>query len=370
MYIYGGFSYECATACLDLWRYEIPYAPQRYYPEPDSSGEWWNRGNHWSLVKEDASNSPGQRWKHTMISDYSMENLYLFGGIYSKLDSTNVYKNDMWKYYTLANKWELIVPFGINSISRRVNLWDGTFLDRDVLNETPEKYFTKEGDVVRYLPSNTEDTNYVRLPPVRAGHSMNLIGNPPYYILIYGGFNVIKEVKDATTGVQINIRTNLDDLWVFSLYSKKWHQVYVNSEDNPSDREDSKMVTVNLERLAIMYGGFYADKIFSETWYFNLFANMWQRQLSKTDSTISNSAIPPGLKGHTLVTSEYGVVLYGGQSWKEANLDVTDANYEQKSIYLSNCEDILSDRGLTVDEIGSAAFKQALAGKYFGNCFS
>ena len=189
--MYGGFSYEWATACQDLWRYEIPYAVQRYYP--DYSSSWWNRGNHWKLVKEDINNSPGKRWKHSMVSDYSMENIYLFGGIISTLDKINEYKNDMWKYYTISDKWEQIIPFGVNSISRRVNLWDGSFLDRNVLKETPNKYYTKDGDIVNYLPANTNPSNYVKLPEVRAGHSMNLIGNPPYYILIYGGFKVVQE---------------------------------------------------------------------------------------------------------------------------------------------------------------------------------
>ena len=27
MYMYGGFSYTCTTACYDIWRYEIPYIP-------------------------------------------------------------------------------------------------------------------------------------------------------------------------------------------------------------------------------------------------------------------------------------------------------------------------------------------------------
>lgn len=70
-----------------------------------------------------------------MISDYAMQNLYLFGGIKTILDEVNEYQNDMWKYYALSDKWEEVIPFGINSISRRVNLWDGTFLDRDVLND-------------------------------------------------------------------------------------------------------------------------------------------------------------------------------------------------------------------------------------------
>jgi hypothetical protein len=59
---------------------------------PTQTGSWWNRGNHWTLVKEDPGNSPGKRWKHTMISDYTMQNIYLFGGIQSILDESNLYK--------------------------------------------------------------------------------------------------------------------------------------------------------------------------------------------------------------------------------------------------------------------------------------
>ena len=35
----------------------------------------------------------------------------------------------MWKYYIFADKWEEVIPFGINAASRRVNMWDGTFGD-------------------------------------------------------------------------------------------------------------------------------------------------------------------------------------------------------------------------------------------------
>mmetsp|Transcript_25368 Transcript_25368/g.22497 ORF Transcript_25368/g.22497 Transcript_25368/m.22497 type:complete len:282 (-) Transcript_25368:572-1417(-) len=253
-----------------------------------------------------------------MISDYAMENIYLFGGIVSELDEVNVYKNDMWKYYTFSDKWEEIIPFGINSISRRVYLWDGSFLDRSVLDETPSKYYTKDGDDVNYLPSNTDSTNYVKLPEVRAGHSMNLIGNPPYYILVYGGFHITSETQSGST---LKIRENLEDLWSFSLYSRKWHQVYVNSVDNPSGREGNIMITVNLERLVLMYGGFKGDTIFDEAWYFNLFTNMWQKLEATIDSSISNAAIPPGLVGHSFISSEHGLVIYGGQTWYSTDLD-------------------------------------------------
>jgi len=48
LYIYGGFSYDCRTACQDLWRYEIPYGPYKLYPT--KLGQWHNVGNHWTLL--------------------------------------------------------------------------------------------------------------------------------------------------------------------------------------------------------------------------------------------------------------------------------------------------------------------------------
>jgi len=178
--------------------------------------------------------------------------------------------------------------------------------------------------------------------------------------LIYGGFKLETETS-TSSGLEIDIRENLDDLWVLSLYSKKWHQVYVNSFENPSEREESKMVTVSLERLALMFGGFYSNEIYDETWYYNLFTNMWQKMDVSIDPSTSNSAIPPGLKGHSLVSSEFGIVLYGGETWFEADFDVTDANYEERSTYLSSCEIIIKAEGLSVDDIGTTAFEDAYA---------
>ena len=45
MYIYGGFSYDCHTACSDIWRYEIPYVPLSV---PPPLAGWTNTGNHWT----------------------------------------------------------------------------------------------------------------------------------------------------------------------------------------------------------------------------------------------------------------------------------------------------------------------------------
>ena len=49
MYIYGGVAYDCVDGCDDMWGYEIPWASQRYYPEPDEN-LWWNRGDSWEYL--------------------------------------------------------------------------------------------------------------------------------------------------------------------------------------------------------------------------------------------------------------------------------------------------------------------------------
>jgi hypothetical protein len=53
-----------------------------------------------------------------MVADYPEENLFLFGGIVVKQNATgpgNHFMNDMWKYYIFADKWEEVIPFGINA---------------------------------------------------------------------------------------------------------------------------------------------------------------------------------------------------------------------------------------------------------------
>jgi hypothetical protein len=66
LYIYGGFSIECTSACFDTWRYEIAYAPYTYYP--NSASTFNKPGNYWEVVHNDFNSSPGRRFRHSMVS--------------------------------------------------------------------------------------------------------------------------------------------------------------------------------------------------------------------------------------------------------------------------------------------------------------
>ena len=151
MYIYGGFSYLCTTACYDIWRYEIPYFPLAMAPV----GKYFNPANHWEQLQEDSAYGPGKRWKITMIAyqrkkdefnDRNEDFIYLFGGIKvinildleemrdedARNTTSYVFMSDLWRYDLVANQWEEVEVYGISEITRNLYLWNGTRVTMDV----------------------------------------------------------------------------------------------------------------------------------------------------------------------------------------------------------------------------------------------
>ena len=151
MYVYGGFSYLCHTACYDLWRYEIPWTPLAMAPRSKTV----NAGNHWEQVQDDVDSGPGKRWKVVMVTyqrkkdDYNdkAENyIYLFGGIkvidafdleeltIADITKTTsyIFMSDLWKFDLLSNVWQEVEVYGISEITRNLFLWNGTRVTMDV----------------------------------------------------------------------------------------------------------------------------------------------------------------------------------------------------------------------------------------------
>lgn len=50
---------------------------------------------------------------------------------------------------------------------------------------------------------------------------------------------------------------------------------------------------------------------------------------------------PPGLKGHSMVASRHGVVIYGGITWNDVDMDKADDLGKQKAIYIDKCKDVI-----------------------------
>lgn len=118
MYMYGGYSIYCEYACNDMWKYEISYAPQRFYPNDNKSE--WKRGNVWSQIYVSSTKSPGSRIYHTMTTDDEFKYIYLFGGISFDNYNQKTMNNDLWRYEIITNTWERIDILAITSITRNV----------------------------------------------------------------------------------------------------------------------------------------------------------------------------------------------------------------------------------------------------------
>jgi len=134
MYIYGGMGQQCAGGvCNDVWRYEIPWAAQAYYPKfPE--GEW-NRGNLWDRLKDCPL---GGRYRHSMVVTTGQENIYVYGG-----QGIGSFYNQLLKYRVSTDLWEDLRPFGRVSLTRLMYDYAG----RPSLREVPVGEYSADIDV-------------------------------------------------------------------------------------------------------------------------------------------------------------------------------------------------------------------------------
>eukprot|EP00347_Sterkiella_histriomuscorum_P007988 403346798 len=431
MYIYGGFSFECTTACNDTWRYEIPIGPYSFYPTSKST--WVDVGNFWTKLSVDGTNNPGKRWRHNMIAyqkfkdDYNLFEehfIFLFGGIQT-LNSLEkiaynqptgfMYKQDMWRFNLISNQWEEIEQYGISQIIRHIYLWNTTSINQQITTDEMIQDDKKTTNILTKQATNANEIKKynIQIPSPRSGHSMTLVGNPLEYIMIFGG-STYENVTES--GVANVIKKTLDDMWVFYVRSSTWNQVFPNSDMNPEARESSTLVTVKADRLVLLFGGQYAETLFKDVWQYNLNTNMWAKlnvindvvvkikncsscsNCTKCDTKVFKrincadchnctspdgpnvyknlsceycgncvqeryfdcvkctncsdcynstlAANPDGYKGHTMVATKSGIVIYGGANWVGTNLDETDTIEYQKEKYLEKCRNILQQRSL------------------------
>ncbi|CDW87815.1 UNKNOWN [Stylonychia lemnae] len=374
LYIYGGFSFECTSACNDTWRYEIAIGPYAFYPSAKS--DWIDAGNFWTKLSQEGSNNPGKRFRHNMISyqkfkdDYNLVEehfLYLFGGI----------------------QWEQVEQYGISGITRQIYLWNNSAINQPITTDEltqDDKYNT---NIQTRQANNVNDIKRfnIQIPSARGGHAMTLVGNPLEYIMVFGGSTAeVISSEDVSSDFQksnssFSIKKTLKDMWVFYVKNSLWNQVFPNSDDNPQEREFSTLVTVKADRLVLLYGGQYGEKLYKDVWQYNLNTNMqncedcynctsplgpnvytnltcdycatcvqgrYQDCVTCTNcsdcinSTLADS--PDGYKGHVMVATKSGIVIYGGASWISTNLDETDTIEEQKEKFLERCRTVLAQR--------------------------
>jgi hypothetical protein len=61
----------------------------------------------------------------------------------------------------------------------------------------------------------------IELPAPRGGHAACLIGNPPDFIVIFGGSS-LELLDDTELGSISKIRRTLNDMWVYNTETRRW----------------------------------------------------------------------------------------------------------------------------------------------------
>jgi len=135
MYIYGGMSPQCAGGgvCADVWKYEIAWAPQAYYPKfPDGD---WDRANKWTKMKD---NPYGGVYRHAMVVTSGNQYIYVYGG-----QTIGGFSNSLMRYRISTDMWEDLDPFGRTSLTRL--MYD--YLGSQVIQQVPVEEFNRDVDV-------------------------------------------------------------------------------------------------------------------------------------------------------------------------------------------------------------------------------
>lgn len=344
MYVYGGFALECKDACEDFWRFEIPWAAQRYYPQPEDVNVYWNRGNTWENMTKIVS--PGPRTKHCMVSSQDNSYIYLFGGY-----GNQTFHNDLWRYDVSDDSWGTMQTFGILQVIRNIKLWNSTSFDI-VIDESKRKI---SDDVVYSIEGS--------IPQIRTSASMIHFKGSEDYLLLFGGWGLKNQpYGNMTVGVALN------DFWIYSIKSKKWTRIYP-SNSGPSPRIESNMVQLDISRVSV-YGGRRQETTFNDFWVFNLETNRWYNWTE--DLFTQSQNFPKGRYRGNLINSSKGIVAYGGSYVNPTNLTYMDIIVADFKNYLSSCSLVLTIYDVSTSWLGDPdydEFFEDLYNRTNNNCF-
>merc|ERR1719171_2201308 len=100
---------QCESGiCRDVWKYEIPWASQAYYPKFPKKE--WNRGNKWFRLKDCPM---GGRYRHSMVVTSDQNFVFVFGG-----QTIGQYFYNLLRYRTMTDMWEDMDPRGLQTVTR------------------------------------------------------------------------------------------------------------------------------------------------------------------------------------------------------------------------------------------------------------
>lgn len=249
----------------------------------DSNGDflndlwaWDGKERKWTLVAENVGDLTGRA--EAFFTEGPDGNLLLFGGKYSL--------NDLWKYDSVSDLWEEIIPPSPSNRSNAAiatNEQDGTVLlfGGDGIGEPYGDTWVWDGSRwTRLKPQHS--------PPDRRIATMAYDGR---HIILFGGYD--------------DNGYNLDDTWLWT--GQDWEQVPTDEGPTPPVRNGASMAYFPSKGQVIMFGGWGNDGALGDTWIWN--GQSWT-QFNQPDGLPT----PSPRDGASLAFDGKELLLFGGNT--------------------------------------------------------
>jgi hypothetical protein len=292
MLIYGGFSHACQDYCDDMWSFDT-------------------RDNSWMEIYEaglfNDDEAPGKRWRFSLLSGAAGasgvdQTMIFFGGhrLWHGFSADNS-QNNFWENHDmypeggyLDDLWiytkKLLGPDEPNPI---LSSSYGSWKKLEPIEEC-------ESSPGLSWASRNDISCQAQWPKARAGHA-GIYDKQRAGFWIHGGFTayypyINTDGVGSGAGVQSLNQGGftpyptypfyLDDLWFYHLERGDWIQYTYLGDEMPDRRTDHIMVLASKQGLnndmMIMFGGYYNNQQYDDTWYFNISrtgnTGQWQRK--------------------------------------------------------------------------------------------
>lgn len=210
--------------------------------------------------------------------------VYLFGGIRDDYSTgVNTFYNDLYRFNTETNTWEMLSPKGEAPAPRSLAIAMGDIDHNRILILGGIHYgknfsnMTMYSDIWSYSPSSNTWTKIIQKnkgPETRGAQKAWYANNKIY---VFGGNSPSF--------------TLFNDTWVFDLTTNTWKELIANkTPDSPPARREA--MAANSPSDLVIYGGMGLDQTnnmttFNDTWEFNLKTNKWLNVTPANDKNIS-----------------------------------------------------------------------------------
>ena len=300
-FVFGGFSTNCGSQaiCKDLWRYELPWAAQAYWPPAFSTGNTWTR----------LSDAPVALYRHSMFATADGNHLIAYGG-----QKTGAYSSQLLIYTLVSDSWQVKTYLGYMGFLRT----GPTYLGGANASFTS----TKMEEFIPGLDELIGPSSGGFSPGARADYSSVLFADSS--ILLMNGFATYDSPFPNAPDIpypSYPYYPNNSAVWSYDIEKNVWSQLFASSGVFPSPRRGAACALLPFgkddRQVVLVTGGARGDTLFGDFFIFDPTSRKW---------TPLDYLAPLNVSFHSLVFDQgtNQAIIFGGMTWTPSNLSFSD----------------------------------------------